>query len=57
MNAFKKDIVVGILFVLGLFGFMSGEFLVSTALFGIAAVTTNIKSYRSQDDHSDALCD
>ena len=57
MNTFKKDFVVAILFVLALFGFMSGEFLISTALLGVATITTNIKSYRAQDSHRNALWD
>ena len=60
MTEFHKDIIVGVLFVLGLFGFFSGEFLISTGLFGIAAVTSNLNFRPVRLDHDDkdeTVCD
>lgn len=37
-----KDIATGVLFTLGIFGFMSGEFMLSTLLFGSASLTSNL---------------
>ena len=37
-----RDIVTGFLFIIGVFGFMSGEFLISTCLFGFASVSSNL---------------
>ena len=42
MNNFYKDILTGVVFISGLFGFLSGEFIMSSALFATAAVTSNI---------------
>jgi hypothetical protein len=37
-----KDIITGLLFLVGVFGFMSGEFILSTLLFGTASLTSNL---------------
>jgi hypothetical protein len=42
MNDFKKDIMIGLMFLSGIWSFISGEFVVSTVLFGSAAVYSNI---------------
>jgi hypothetical protein len=39
---FYRDISVGLFFITGILGFMSGEFIVSTALFGAASLLSNI---------------
>lgn len=39
---FYKDISVGFLFITGILGFMSGEFIVSTTFFGAASLLSNI---------------
>lgn len=41
-NNFLRDIFTGILFTTGIFGFMSGEFVLSTVLFGAASLSSNI---------------
>ncbi len=37
-----RDIATGLFFVVGVFGFMSGEFVLSTLLFGTASLTSNL---------------
>jgi hypothetical protein len=41
-NNFLRDIVTGIFFTTGIFGFMSGEFVLSTLLFGAASLSSNL---------------
>ncbi|MDD5269195.1 MAG: hypothetical protein PHO08_19100 [Methylococcales bacterium] len=38
----NKDILIGLLFVIGILGFFSGEFIISTVLFASAAIFSNI---------------
>lgn len=42
MSNLKKDILFGAMFLCGIFGFISGEFIFSTLLFGTAAMLSNI---------------
>jgi hypothetical protein len=42
MTDFQRDILIGLMFVVGILGFISGEFIVSTIMFATAAVFTNI---------------
>ena len=37
-----RDIAVGFCYLSGIFGFMSGEFVLSTALFGTASLISNM---------------
>ncbi len=46
MSDFYKDILTGVVFITGLFGFISGEFIISSALFATAAVASNISINR-----------
>jgi hypothetical protein len=39
---FFRDVTTGILFTTGLFGFVSGEFVISTLLFGAASLSSNL---------------
>jgi hypothetical protein len=39
----QKDILVSMLFFFGVFGFMSGEFIISTVIFASAAVFSNLE--------------
>ncbi len=39
-----KDTIMSILFIAGIFGFISGEFILSTLLFATAAISSNIAS-------------
>ena len=41
-NNLYRDIATGIFFMIGVFGFMSGEFVISTALFGVASISSNL---------------
>lgn len=41
-NNFYKDIAVGLFLVMGILGFMSGQFIISTTLFGAASLFSNI---------------
>jgi len=42
MTDYQKDILVGLVFVVGILGFLSGEFIVSTIMFATAAIFSNI---------------
>ncbi len=46
MSDFYKDILTGTMFVFGLFGFISGEFIISSTLFATAAIASNININR-----------
>ena len=50
MNDFFKDILIGAVFVLGLIGFISGEFIISSTLFAAAAVSGNLNSCRKRSN-------
>lgn len=41
-NNLYKDILTGLFFIVGVFGFMSGEFIFSTLLFGAATIASNL---------------
>ena len=41
MTTFYRDILIGITFFVGIVGFISGQFIISTVLFAIAAVLSN----------------
>ncbi len=42
MSDFQRDVLIGVMFVGGIFGFISGEFVFSTLLFAIAAISSSI---------------
>lgn len=44
MNDFQKDILTGTVFIIGLLGFLSGEFIISSALFASAAIASNVNA-------------
>jgi len=48
MNDLYKDILTGLVFIVGLFGFMSGEFIISSTLFATAAIAGNINTSRKR---------
>lgn len=43
MNNLYKDILIGMVFMIGLLCFISGEFIISSTLFASAAIAGNIK--------------
>lgn len=45
MNTSKslyKDVTTGLFFITGVLSFMSGQFIMSTLLFGVASLTSNL---------------
>ncbi len=42
MSDLQKDILTGLMFLTGIFGFISGEFIISSAIFASAAIASNI---------------
>ncbi|NOT83309.1 MAG: hypothetical protein HOP02_00715 [Methylococcaceae bacterium] len=46
MNDFKADVILGLIFMTGIFGFISGEFIISTVLFASAAIYSNVNLTR-----------
>jgi len=50
MNNLKKDILTGVMFVTGIFGFISGEFIISSTLFASAAISSNIDLSNKQSN-------
>ncbi len=42
MNSPNKHMIVGLLFVAGIWSFISGQFIISTVLFASAAIYSNI---------------
>ncbi|MCK4841762.1 MAG: hypothetical protein KAT04_07740 [Methylococcales bacterium] len=42
MTDIKKDIAIGSLFITGIWSFISGAFIISTVMFGAAAIFSNI---------------
>jgi CheY-specific phosphatase CheX len=48
MNNLQKDILTATMFTIGLVGFISGEFIISSTLFASAAIASNINLNRKQ---------
>ncbi|NOT13888.1 MAG: hypothetical protein HOP23_19065 [Methylococcaceae bacterium] len=42
MSNFKSDILIGLMFIVGIGSFISGQFILSTILFAGAAIYSNI---------------
>ena len=57
MNDLYKDILIGVVFVTGLVGFISGEFIVSSTLFATAAVASNINVNRKRGNAEHLSCE
>jgi hypothetical protein len=53
MSDFYKDLLIGMIFTIGLLGFISGEFIISSALFASAAIASNVRvnSKRGKTGH------
>lgn len=48
MNDFQKDILTGTVFIIGLLGFIFGEFIISSTLFASAAIASNVNVNRKR---------
>jgi len=48
MNDIQKDILNGLAFITGVIGFMSGEFIISSALFAATTVASNVNMNRKK---------
>jgi len=57
MNDFYKDILTGAMFITGLIGFISGEFVISSTLFATASIASNINLNRKRDKAGQLSCD
>ncbi|MDP3876047.1 MAG: hypothetical protein Q8Q50_03610 [Methylobacter sp.] len=56
MSDFHKDILTGTVFVTGLLGFISGEFIISSTLFASAAIVSNVNLNRKRIKSDQFLC-
>ncbi|MDO8843867.1 MAG: hypothetical protein Q7U98_01355 [Methylicorpusculum sp.] len=56
MNDFYKDVLTGAVFVTGLIGFISGEFIISSTLFATAAITSNVNLNRKRGNAGHLSC-
>lgn len=57
MSDFYKDILAGIVFITGLLGFVSGEFIISSILFAAAAIASNINLNRKRANAGHLQCE
>ena len=57
MNDFYKDILIGTVFITGLLGFLSGEFIISSTLFATAAIASNVNLNRKRGKAGQLSCD
>lgn len=57
MNDFYKDILTGTVFVTGLLGFVSGEFIISSTLFATAAIASNVNLNSKRGKAGQLSCD
>jgi hypothetical protein len=48
MSDFQRDVLIGVMFLVGIFGFISGEFIVSTLVFASAAIFSNLAINRQR---------
>ncbi len=51
MKDIYKDILIGAVFLTGLIGFISGEFIISSTLFAAAAIVSNVNLKRNRGDN------
>ncbi|MGZ4968636.1 MAG: hypothetical protein ACXV8O_00705 [Methylobacter sp.] len=57
MSDLYKDILTGTVFITGLLGFISGEFIISSALFATAAIASNINLNRKKGKAGQLSCE
>ena len=42
MNSIYREALIGLLFTLGIISFIAGQFIISTVLFAVAAIFSNV---------------
>ncbi len=57
MNDLYKDILTGTIFITGLLGFLSGEFIISSTLFATAAIASNVNLNRKRGKAGQLSCE
>lgn len=57
MSDLYKDILTATVFITGLIGFISGEFIISSALFASAAIASNVNVNRKRDKAGQLSCE
>ncbi|MCL7423351.1 MAG: hypothetical protein M8364_20895 [Methylobacter sp.] len=57
MSDFYKDILTGAVFLTGLLGFISGEFIISSTLFAAAAIASNVNTNRKRGNGGRLTCE
>jgi hypothetical protein len=57
MSDLYKDILIGAVFITGLLGFFSGEYIISSTLFASAAIASNINLNRKKVRAEQFSCD
>ncbi|MFI3185858.1 MAG: hypothetical protein QX198_07745 [Methylococcaceae bacterium] len=57
MNDLQKDILTGTVFIIGLLGFISGEFIISSTLFASAAIASNVNVNRKRVKTGQLSCE
>jgi len=57
MNDLYKDILTGAIFITGLLGFISGEFIISSTLFASAAIASNVNMNRKRVKSGQLSCE
>jgi hypothetical protein len=57
MNEYYKDIITGAVFITGLVGFISGEFIISSTLFASAAIASNVQLNTKRGNSGNLSCD
>lgn len=50
MNDLSKDILTGLVFITGLYGFVSGEYIISSTLFATATIASNVHQNRKRNN-------
>jgi CheY-specific phosphatase CheX len=57
MNDLYKDILTGAIFITGLLGFISGEFIISSTLFASAAIASTVNMNRKRVKSGQLSCE
>lgn len=57
MNELYRDLLIAVVFITGLLGFVSGEFIISSTLFAIAAVASNVNLNRKRANTERLSCE